>query len=182
MNRGRALRLARMAAILPPTQIRRKGRPQWIAGHTGTGRTTQVTHGTASSPSTQTIAGSRFRAPAPSPAEPARPKSNYVDLLITKHERTLSQRSSGIDYPAALARSGQQWPFAEVAKQLARHLGKSGGLSAFSSEELESLQKAHQRLPLLDASLLEQALQQAQQRTLPEIVFLLQQLHHDRSR
>jgi transposase InsO family protein len=117
-------------------------------------------------------------APAPSPAEPAKPQSNYLDLLITKHEQTLSQRSSGIDYQAALARSGQQWPFAEFAKQLARHLGRSGGLSAFSSEELESLQKAHLRLPLLDASLLEQALQQAQQRTLPEIVFLLQQLHH----
>jgi hypothetical protein len=105
---------------------------------------------------------------------------SYLDLLIQKHEQSLQQRSSGIDYPAALARSRCRWPFLEFAKQVAAHLGRTGGISALRSDELETLQKVHARLPRLDSDLLEQAWRRAEQRTLPEILFLLQKLHDER--
>ena len=93
--------------------------------------------------------------PAVRPPGPA--QYSYLDLLIQKHEQILAQRSSGIDYPAALARGARRWPLLEFAKQVAAHLGRTGGLSAFRSDELETLQKIHAQLPQLDADLLEQA-------------------------
>lgn len=130
--------------------------------------------------------GQRYQreGPAQQPAVPAtsgQPKHNYVDLLIQKHQESLRQRSSGIDYQAVLARGQSRWPFLEFVKHLASHLGQSGGASAFRCDELETLQKVHDRLTRLDAPLLEQACARARERTIPEIVFLLQQLHDERS-
>jgi transposase InsO family protein len=117
----------------------------------------------------------------PSVRPPTQAKYNYLDLLIQKHEQTLEQRSSGIDYQAALARGSNRWPFLEFAKQLAAYLGRTGGLSAFRSDELETLQKIYMRLPRLDPELFERAWARASQRTIPEILFLLQKLHDERS-
>ncbi len=111
---------------------------------------------------------------------PGQTQYSYLDLLIQKHEQSLQQRSAGIDYPAALARGRSPWPFLEFAKQVAAHLGRAGGISALRSDELETLQKVHARLPRLDADLVEQAWRRAEQRTLPEILFLLQKLHDER--
>ena len=86
-----------------------------------------------------------------------------------------------IDYQAALARGRHRWPLLEFAKQLAAYLGRAGGISAFRSDELETLQKVHARLPRLDPELLEQACRRAEHRTIPEILFLLQKLHEERS-
>jgi transposase InsO family protein len=118
--------------------------------------------------------------PPPAP-RPGQPKYDYIELLIQKHQESLRQRSSGIDYQAALARGQRRWPFAELVKQLAAYLGQPGGLSAFRTDELETLQKVYTRLTRLDANLLERACSRARQRTIPEIVFLLQQLHDERS-
>jgi hypothetical protein len=117
----------------------------------------------------------------PAVRPPGQAKYNYLDLLIQKHEQSLDQRSSGIDYQAALARGARRWPFLEFAKQLAAYLGHTGGISAFRSDELETLQKIYTRLPRLDLDLLEQAWRRATQRTIPEILFLLQKLHDERS-
>ena len=113
------------------------------------------------------------------PAPPAKVKHNYLDLLIRKQQQNIERRSSGIDY-RGLAAADRRWPFAEFAKQLASHLGRAGGLSAFRADELESLQKVYQRLTFLDPALLEKACAQAQQRSIVEIVFLLQGLHDER--
>jgi putative transposase len=116
-----------------------------------------------------------------SPASPpAKVKHNYLDLLIRKQQQNIKRRASGIDYQAVLAAADRRWPFAEFAKQLAAHLGRRGGLSAFRTDELESLQKIYQRLTFLDPGLLETACAQAQQRSIAEIVFLLQRLHDER--
>jgi hypothetical protein len=117
------------------------------------------------------------RAPPP---PPAKVKHNYLDLLIRKQQQNIERRASGIDYRAVLAAADRRWPFAEFAKQLASHLGRAGGLSAFRADELESLQKIYQRLTFLDPALLEMACAQAQQRSIAEIVFLLQRLHDER--
>ena len=117
----------------------------------------------------------------PPPAKPpGQPKYDYVELLIRKHEQSLDQRSSGIDYQAALIRGQRRWPFLEFAKQLAAFLGRPGGISAFRNDELETLQKVYTRLSRLDAQMLQQACARARQQTIPEIVFLLQQLHDER--
>jgi hypothetical protein len=117
----------------------------------------------------------------PAVRPPGQAKYNYLDLLIQKHEQSLDQRSSGIDYQAALARGARRWPFLEFAKQLAAYLGHTGGISALRSDELETLQKIYTRLPRLDLDLLELACRRATQRTIPEILFLLQKLHDERS-
>ena len=79
-----------------------------------------------------------------------------------------------------LAQAQRRWPFTEFAKQLAEHLGLKGGLSAFRTEDLETLQKVYHRLTFLNHAMLEQACARAEQRTIPEIVFHLQQLHEER--
>jgi len=81
-----------------------------------------------------------------------------------------------------LAAAGRRWPFAEFVKQLAAHLGRPGGLTAFTTDELESLQKVYQRLTSLDAPMLRKAFERATGRTIPDIVFLLQQLVHEKQR
>jgi hypothetical protein len=118
----------------------------------------------------------------PSRSPTPKPKHNYLDLLIKKHEQALRDRHAGIDYQAVLAAAGRRWPFAEFVKQLAAHLGRKGGLTAFTTEELESLQKVYQRLPSLDAPMLREACQHARGRSIPDIVFLLQQLAHQKER
>lgn len=125
----------------------------------------------------------RESAPAQSPKPPTpKPKHNYLELLIQKHEQAMRDRHAGIDYQAVLAAAGRRWPFAEFVKQLAGHLGRQGGLTAFTTDELESLQKVYQRLTSLDAPMLREACTRAPHRTIPDIVFVLQQLAHEKQR
>jgi len=125
----------------------------------------------------------RQNAPAQQPPSPKpKPKHNYLELLIQKHEQALRDRHAGIDYQAVLVAAGRRWPFAEFVKQLAGHLGRKGGLAAFTTDELESLQKVYQRLTSLDAPMLRKACERATGRTIPDIVFLLQQLAHEKER
>jgi transposase InsO family protein len=118
----------------------------------------------------------------PPKQETPKPKHNYLELLIQKHEQGLRDRHAGIDYQAVLAAAGRRWPFVEFVKQLAAHLGRQGGLTAFTTDELESLQKVYQRLSCLDAPLLREACERATGRTIPDIVFLLQKLVHEKQR
>ena len=125
----------------------------------------------------------RETAPEQPPKPPTpKPKHNYLELLIQKHEQALRDRHAGIDYQAVLAAAGRRWPFAEFVKQLAAHLGRKGGLTAFTTDELESLQKVYQRLTCLDAPMLREACQLASGQSIPDIVFLLQQLAHEKQR
>jgi len=115
------------------------------------------------------------------PGPPPKVKYNYLELLIEKHKQAIDRLAGGINYEAVMAAADRRWPFSEFAKQLAEHLGRRGGLSAYRTDELESLQKVYQRLPFLNPSLLQQACSQAQQRSIVEIVFLLQRLHDERN-
>jgi putative transposase len=118
----------------------------------------------------------------PSQTPPSKPKHNYLDLLIQKHEQALRDRHAGIDYQAVLAAAGRRWPLAEFVKQLAAHLGRKGGLTAFTTDELETLQRVYQRLTSLDVPMLREACQRATNKTIPDIVFVLQQLAHEKER
>jgi hypothetical protein len=129
--------------------------------------------------------GQRHQREGPVDQPPVRPPGpahyNYLELLIQKHEESLRQRSAGIDYSTVLACGRCRWPFLEFAKQMAARLGRAGGLSALRGDELEALRKVHSQLPRLDPELLEQAWRRAEQHTIPEILFLLQKLHDERS-
>jgi transposase InsO family protein len=116
----------------------------------------------------------------PTIAPQGQPQHNYIDLLIRKHQQALDQAVAGIDYVTAIRRGSRPWPFLEFARRLATLLGRAGGLSAFRADELEMLHTIHRQLPRLNAELLDQACRDAPQRTLPEILFLLQTLHHER--
>jgi putative transposase len=118
----------------------------------------------------------------PTPPPQPKPQANYLELLIQKHQEVMRRQSSGIDYQAVLAQAQRRWPFSEMAKHLATQLGRKGGLSTFRADELEILQKVYHRLTFLNQAMLEHACARAQQRTIPEIVFHLQQLHDERSR
>ena len=89
-----------------------------------------------------------WRSPAlrPLSSEPSRRSRGAFQRVLLPVEpvlrsRRLRDRHAGIDYQAVLAAAGRRWPFAEFVKQLASHLGRKGGLTAFTTEELESLQK-----------------------------------------
>jgi len=116
--------------------------------------------------------------PAGSPATPAKPKHNYLQLLIEQHEQSLQTRSEGIDFRRVVTR--RAWPFAQFVKRLAERLSRAGGLTAFTSEELEALQKIYQRQATLDERLLEQAVQHADPKTIPVIAYHLERLAHER--
>jgi putative transposase len=125
----------------------------------------------------------RETAPEQPPQQPTpKPKHNYLELLIQKHDQALRDRHAGIDYQAVLAAAGRRWPLAEFVKQLAARLGRKGGLTAFTTDELESLQKVYQRLTCLDAPMLREACDRVSGRSIPDIVFLLQQLAHEKER
>jgi transposase InsO family protein len=118
--------------------------------------------------------------PTPPPASRGKPKHNYLQLLIDQHEQHLHAAAAGIDYRAAMAR--RAWPFADFVKTLAGELGRPGGLTAFSSEELQALQQVYSRQSELDGPLLREAVRQAEPKTIPRIVFHLQQLAQQRRR
>jgi len=52
----------------------------------------------------------------PPKPQTAKPKHNYLELLIQKHEEALRDRHAGIDYQAVLAAAGRRWPFAEFRR------------------------------------------------------------------
>jgi putative transposase len=110
---------------------------------------------------------------AATPPAPGKPQHNYLDLLVEQHEQSLQQRSQGIDYrqlPPA-----RRWAFADFVQTLGQLLGRRGGLSAFSSDELEMLAKCHGQVECSE-TLLRQAVAQAGEKTIPAIVFQLRRL------
>lgn len=116
--------------------------------------------------------------PMPSPPPLPKPKHDYLQLLIDQHDQRLQAAASGIDYHAVMAR--RAWPFPEFVKSLAAHLGRPGGLTAFSTEELQALQQVYARQSVLDEPLLREAVRLADPKTIPMIVFHLQQLAQSR--
>jgi hypothetical protein len=85
----------------------------------------------------------------------------------------LRQRSQGIDYRQVT--QPRRWPFGDFAQTLAQLLGRRGGLSAFTTDELEALGKLSQRVDCTEA-LLRQAVEQSREKTIPAIAFQLQRL------
>jgi transposase InsO family protein len=96
-----------------------------------------------------------------------------LDILIDK-QRRLHQQEHGIEFQQALA--PQRWPFAAFAACLAELLGRAGGLTAFNAEELAALRQVHDRQPTLTRTRLKRAFLHAGRKSIPAIIFALQNL------
>jgi putative transposase len=119
--------------------------------------------------------------PEPEPTPPAGPISpHYLDALRAEYETMQQQRrEQGIDYHSA--RQRRAWPLSAFAGAFARLLGRQGGLSGLSAEEMNALSDFHARHEHLHEGLLRKAFGQAASATIPEILFQLQSLLHERN-
>jgi len=104
----------------------------------------------------------------------ARPRYNYLDLLIRRHEAELAAQTQGIDYRPVVRR--RAWPFPAFVQAFARLLGRPGGVSAFSAGELETLKKLYNRSASITEARLKEAFRRASHKTLPQVGHELQRL------
>jgi transposase InsO family protein len=119
--------------------------------------------------------------PQASPAAPAGPvATHYLDALRAEHAALQEQRRSlGIDYHSARQRN--VWSLSSFARVFARFLGRQGGVSALTVQEMDLLAAFHARHDRVTESLLRQAFEQAPAATLPEVLFQLQSLFPERN-
>lgn len=100
---------------------------------------------------------------------------DYLKLLAERHQQQLQgEAAQGMNYHAA--RSRRFMTLTQLAAALTRLMGRQGGASGLSGDELELLANVHRRHPQITASLLRRACELAEHKTLPVIVFQLQQL------
>ncbi len=122
--------------------------------------------------------GSHPQPPHPPPAEPIAP--HYLDALRAEHAALQEQRRSlGIDFHSARQRN--VWSVSSFARVFARLLGRRGGVSGLTAQEMDLLAAFHARHDRVSESLLRQAFEQAPAATLPEILFQLQSLIPERN-
>jgi putative transposase len=102
------------------------------------------------------------------PIEPA-----YIDALLASHRaRQQQRRETGLDFHSAAQRS--VWAFSSFAAAVARALGRAGGLSALSPDELDGLRLFHARHDCVNESLLRAAVAEAAAPTIPHVLLSLQ--------
>jgi len=111
----------------------------------------------------------------PPPAQPrGKPKHNFLDLLVSEHQKQLAANTRGIDYRKVISR--RPWPFYAFAKTLARLLGKEEGLCTFTADELETLKKFYNQNAELTESVFLQAFSQTRNKSLPYLIHELRQI------
>jgi transposase InsO family protein len=112
----------------------------------------------------------------PPPATSSAPiEPLYLEALEADHQRHHQrQRQLGLDFHSASRRN--VWSLTSFATRFAQLLGRAGGLSALSSDELETLRAFHARHERLHESLLRQAVASAEWPTISHVLFQLQSL------
>jgi transposase len=111
--------------------------------------------------------------PHPRPTTPL--DHEYLKMLQARHEeQSQAEAQQGVDYHRA--RTAHLLSLTQFAGKFAKLLGRQGGASGLSTEELELLASVHRKHPRITTSLLEQACERAELKTIPVIVFQLQQL------
>lgn len=111
--------------------------------------------------------------PEPKPAQPPI-EPHYLDALEAKHQAEHQRaRQTGLDFHSAQQRN--TWTFSGWANQLAKYLGREG-LSAFHDAELHALREFHTKHDRVTETQLRQAVAQADAKTIPQILWHLQQL------
>jgi transposase InsO family protein len=122
--------------------------------------------------------GSHEQPSPPTPSGPITP--HYLDVLRAEYAATSQQaRSQGIDFHSARQRN--VWSVSGFAHAFARLWGRQGGVSGLSTQEMTVLAAFHARHDRLTESLLREAFAAAPSKTIPEILFQLQSLLHERN-
>ena len=122
--------------------------------------------------------GSHPQPPHTPPAGPITP--HYLDALRAEHAALQEQRRNlGIDYHSARQRN--VWSLSSFARVFARLLGRQGGVSGLTVQEMDLMAAFHARHDRVTESLLRQAFEQASAATLPEVLFQLQSLFPERN-
>jgi hypothetical protein len=123
----------------------------------------------------------REKGSQPPPVPPAGPITpHYLDALRVEHAAAQQQqRSQGIDFHSARQRN--VWSLTSFARVFARLLGRQGGVSGLTAEEMDVLAAFHARHDRVTESLLRQAFSQAASPTIPDVLFQLQTLLHERN-
>jgi len=119
--------------------------------------------------------------PQPAPTPPGKPITpHYLDALRAEHDAQQQQRrNQGIDFHSARRRN--VWSVTSFARAFARLLGRQGGVSGLTVHEMDILAAFHARHDRLTESRLREAFDQAASATIPEILFQLQSLLHERN-
>jgi hypothetical protein len=119
--------------------------------------------------------------PQPPPVPPAGPITpHYLNALRAAHAAAQQeQRNQGIDFHSARQRN--VWSVTSFVRVFARLLGRQGGVSGLSAQEIDVLAAFHARHERVTESLLRQAFSQAASPTIPEVLFQLQILLHERN-
>ena len=89
------------------------------------------------------------------------------------------RRSQGIDFHSARRRN--VWSVTSFARVFARLLGRRGGVSGLTAQEMETLNAFHSRHENLNEGLLRRAFERAASSTILEILFQLQSLLQERN-
>jgi putative transposase len=107
----------------------------------------------------------------PGSQEPIEP--SYLDALEASRQASHQQRrEAGLDFQSASKRN--RWSLSSFATCVARLLGRTGGLSALSPDELHALRAFHVRHDRVHESLVRSAVAQAEAPTIPHVLWQLQ--------
>ena len=106
----------------------------------------------------------REKGEAMPPTQRPKPKEDYLALLIAEHERVLARETGGIDY--CRARATHPFPMSALLGTLSELLGRKGGVSAFTTDEHEALEKLYHRHPDVDRAAVLDAFARADPKTL----------------
>ena len=114
--------------------------------------------------------------PDPAPAAKSDPiEPTYLEALEASREAShQARRETGLDFQSA--RDRNVWSLTSFAGLLTRLLGREGGLSALSAEELEALRNFHVRHDRVQEALLRDAVARAETLTIPHVLLQLQSL------
>ena len=114
--------------------------------------------------------------PQPEPPADRQPiEPSYLDALEADRNASHDQRRQlGLDFQSASSRN--VWSLTSFATLIAKLLGRGGGLSALSPDELDALRAFHARHNRASESLLRAAVASAESPTIPHVLFRLQSL------
>lgn len=112
--------------------------------------------------------------PQPQPPAGQQPiQPAYLDALEADRKVSHDQRRQlGLDFHSASSRN--VWSLTSFATLLAKLLGRDGGLSALSSDELDALRAFHMRHDRVSESLLRAAVAGSESPTIPHVLLQLQ--------
>lgn len=112
--------------------------------------------------------------PAPSINKPPI-KSAYLDALEADHRASQQRRrQAGLDFHSASRRNA--WSLSSFATLITQLLGRDGGLSSLSPDELDALRTFHGRHDCIHESLVRAAVAQAEAATIVHVLWQLQSL------